>query len=287
MGRYAVSVLTADSGSMGYACVEQSVSMVDAVGYFSNFAKKRILEYSIEWLDRVKSTNDYCAACAACGEAEGKVVAAKFQEAGRGQRGNTWESPGGLNLTFSILLRPRFVPAQKQFLISKIAALAVSDWVSGYIPTGRVAVKWPNDIYVDDCKIAGILIENTFRSAEIEYSIVGVGINVNQEHFSADLPNPTSIFLHTSECVDPKQALPEVVACLNLWYEQLESGNYNLIDMRYLSRLYRKDVWASYKAGGVIFDARIRGVEPDGSLILEKRNGAVVSYAFKEVGFVV
>jgi len=124
--------------------------------------------FQVEWYKRVSSTNDVCQQYATKGADEGIVVAAEFQEQGRGQRGNAWESQEGQNLTFSVLLRPNFLPVAEQFYLSKAISLAVSDWLVAYVTNKPVKIKWPNDIYIGDSKVCGILIENSFSSKYLE-----------------------------------------------------------------------------------------------------------------------
>ena len=135
---------------------------------------ERVFEPRYTWLDSVDSTNSYCMKLAQSGEPEGLVVASFFQKQGRGQRGNRWESESGKNLTFSLLLRPSFMKVEEQFDISKIVALAISDWLKSN--NVDACIKWPNDIYVGDKKIAGILIENSFCSSTLDVSIIGIGL---------------------------------------------------------------------------------------------------------------
>lgn len=245
------------------------------------------LVFKTVWHDKVSSTNDICMDSARNGGDEGVVVAAKYQEQGRGQRGNSWESEQGLNLTFSILLLPNFLRVDEQFLISKIAAISVCDWISAYLKDKHVAIKWPNDIYIDNNKVAGILIENTFSSSTLDISVVGIGINLNQREFSTDLPNPTSLSIETNQVFDLKISLEEFLSCFNERYRQAKSGEVALIDSEYLNKLYRKDIYCTYRASNDEFKAKIVGVKPTGELMLQTEKGEERSFAFKEVVFVI
>lgn len=245
------------------------------------------LDFNTVWHDKVSSTNDICMDSARNGAGEGIVVAAKYQEQGRGQRGNSWESEQGLNLTFSILLRPDFLRVEEQFLISKIAAISVCDWIGAYLKDKHVAIKWPNDIYIENNKVAGILIENSFSSSRLDISVVGIGINLNQKEFSTDLPNPTSLFIETNRFFDVKNALDEFLSCFNERYTQAKSAQVALIDLEYLSKLYRKDIYCTYRASNDEFKAKIVGVKPTGELMLQTEKGEERSFAFKEVVFVI
>ena len=131
---------------------------------------------------------------------EGSLVIADFQTAGKGQVGNSWESEAGKNLMFSILLYPDFLPANRQFLISQIASLSVKETLEKY--TDSVTVKWPNDIYWKDRKICGMLIENDLSGQYLYCSVVGIGLNINQEIFRSDAPNPVSLTQITGKTYD-------------------------------------------------------------------------------------
>ena len=147
---------------------------------------------TIVTLDECDSTNTVLSSMPEA--ASGTVVATRRQTAGRGQRGNSWESEPDKNLTFSQLLMPRMLPAARQFELSMIVSLAIADSIDAHLPDGiRTCVKWPNDIYIGREKVCGILIENRLTGSRIERAIVGAGINVNQRVFTSDAPNPTSI----------------------------------------------------------------------------------------------
>lgn len=245
------------------------------------------VSFSTVWYNSVSSTNDLCMDFARQGEAEGVVVAAQFQEFGRGQRGNTWESISGLNLTFSILLRPTFLKVSSQFLISKIAAISVCDWISANVNDRPVSIKWPNDIYIGDSKVAGILIENSFSSSQMDISVVGIGVNLNQKEFTSDLPNPTSLGIITGRTFDLRQSLEEFLGNFKQRYIQAKERTTGPIDAEYMKRLYRKDIYCIYRASNDEFKAKIVGVKPTGELMLQTEKGEERSFAFKEVVFVI
>ncbi|MEW5846240.1 MAG: biotin--[acetyl-CoA-carboxylase] ligase [Bacteroidota bacterium] len=245
------------------------------------------MDYRIEWFKSVSSTNDICQQRANMGVAEGVVIAAEFQEQGRGQRGNAWESQAGLNLTFSMLLRPTFLPVGEQFYLSKAIALAITDWLKAYVENKPVKIKWPNDIYIGNSKICGILIENSFSGQNLETSVVGIGVNLNQINFPDDLPNPTSLLLETGKKVTPQDALPEVISCIGARYLQLVESNRVAIDNDYLNAIYRKDQLCKYYSNGEEFEATITGIHPTGELILKTSNGEIRTFAFKEVTFII
>ena len=238
----------------------------------------------VVWLDEVSSTNEYVSTLKGDNAQHGVVVAARNQTHGRGQRGNSWESESGKNLLFSVLLRPCFLEVQYQFLISKISALAVVDLLLEVIP--NITIKWPNDIYVKGNKIAGILIENSFSAANLETTIVGIGLNVNQFHFADDLPNPTSLVLETGKEADIDSLLERFCRCFELRYQQLKAGSVRQISDQYFASLYRSAGFNKYSANGEAFSARIVGVKDTGMLVLETDKGELKEFAFKEVCFV-
>ena len=206
------------------------------------------------------------------------VVVADYQTAGRGCGTNTWESERGKNMLFSILIHPVEVPVTKQFRISMAISLAILDSLEQYI--GDVSIKWPNDIYWRNGKLGGILIENSLQGVCIKDCIIGVGLNVNQQKFYSNAPNPVSLFQIYGEETDRNQLLGDILSR----FEQ-----YLLLDIksRYLSCLYRRKGYHPYTDKGGAFMAEIVDVEDDGHLLLRDDNGCDRRYAFKEVQFVI
>lgn len=226
------------------------------------------------------STNTELARLAAEGAPHGTAVSCHTQTAGRGQRGNTWESAPGQNVTMSVLLRPEGIAPREQFAISEAVALAVADVVDSCLPPSlRAEVKWPNDIYVADRKICGILIEHRISSSSIEHTVCGIGLNVNQERFLSDAPNPVSLFQLTGRRFDVGQ-IEEAVARRVVEL----AADCRKLHHTYMSRLWRREGYHPYaEPGGPAFDARITDVALTGHLTLERRDGSRATYAFKEV----
>lgn len=203
----------------------------------------------------------------------GFALMAREQTAGRGQRGNSWEAEPGMNITMSVMLRPEQVPAIRQFEISEAVALAVADTVEA-LGVGNVAVKWPNDIYVGDRKIAGILIENTLSGNMISRSVAGIGVNVNQKEFHSDAPNPVSAAQLTGQRYDLQPIAAEMVDRI---LARLGRDNH----AEYRRRLWRgSGLWTWKTPDGREFQAEIIDVAPDGMLTL---SGQPRPFAFKEV----
>jgi len=220
---------------------------------------------------------------AQAGEPEGLVVAAYVQEQGRGQRGNRWMSEEGKNITFSLLLRPIFLKVEEQFTLSKVIALSISDWLKA---NGvNAIIKWPNDIYVDDKKLAGILIENSFSGPVLEVSVIGIGLNLNQTDFSEDIPNPTSMVLLTNKQYKPEIVLSELIVSIQVRYLQLRYGLKDKIDADYINSLYRFNQYHSFTCNEGRFKAKIIGIKPTGELILETDQGEQKMFGFKEIAF--
>lgn len=216
---------------------------------------------------------------------EGDVVWASFQTAGRGQRGHVWESRRGENLTFSVVLEPDFLPSSEQFLISQVVALALVDMLSSYGIDARI--KWTNDIYVGDRKIVGILIEHTSVGSTVHRTVVGVGVNVNQEDFDPSLPNPVSMKQLGGEDYDLGEVLNRFLACLTDNYELLREGMKDDIALRYRTLMYDLDAKRKFSLpDGSVFTGTIRGVRATGELIVENEDGCEKTYLFKEIEFV-
>lgn len=223
------------------------------------------------------------------------MVYALNQTSGRGQRGNSWESEPGQNLCASAFFRPGGIPPQRQFAVSEAVALAVTDLLAAYGVDAHV--KWPNDIYAGDRKICGILIEHAVTPGEILYTIAGIGVNLNQQRFLSDAPNPVSLVQITGRTTDIGQAaklLGELLERrLSMIEPDSESGvpqpeRERLLHEEYMRKLWRGD-GKTYpfldRLRGERIEAKIADVAPDGILTLslgeEHR-----SYAFKEIEFI-
>ena len=217
---------------------------------------------------------------------EGDIILAQCQTAGRGQRGHTWESREGENLTFSLLLEPLFLSPSEQFLISECVALGVCDALLHYGIEAQI--KWTNDIYIGDRKLAGILIEHKLQGSALARTVAGIGLNVNQKAFSDDLPNPISMAQATGREFDREEVLQTVATSLMARYEQLREGGAKELQADYHQRLYRLGQEHCYALpDGSRFRGIIRGVEPTGALRIENERGELLSFLFKEVEFVI
>ncbi len=234
--------------------------------------------------DTVTSTNDKLKELLNKKELdEFTVVKAAMQTAGKGQTGNRWESEKGKNLTVSILLKPTFLDPGIQFYISKIASLAILNTLNKY--GIKALIKWPNDIYVDGKKIAGILIENSIMGTGLAESIVGIGLNINQKEFSSNVKNPVSMIHILQKETDTDKILHELQDMLHRFYKLLQDNKFEDIDHAYFDALYRRHTVSRFKDINGEFTAEILSVEPTGFLILKDTSGIIRKYAFKEVEF--
>lgn len=236
-------------------------------------------------LAEVDSTNNYANRLILSEAAEeGTVVLAHYQKKGRGQIGNHWESEAGRNLLYSIILYPQFLMTEHQFFISKVVSLGLLEFLK--METDDVAIKWPNDLYVGRKKIAGILIENAIKGKFMLHSISGIGLNVNQEIFLSNAPNPISLKQLTGKRYNVEEVADIITEKILFWYNKLKKGELDDIESAYLSHLFRFGEWSHFRKKEVEFEARITGIGDYGQLLLENRQGKTTSYMFKEVEFV-
>ncbi|MBQ9173791.1 MAG: biotin--[Bacteroidales bacterium] len=245
--------------------------------------------FQIKWLDEVDSTNNEIYRQIDSLD-NLSVLSAWDQFAGRGQRGNKWSALPGENLTFSILLRPGMdvvpeVQVLDQFRVSEISTLAVKDLLSAHGIDSKV--KWPNDIYVGNKKICGMLIENSLRGKEVSSSIIGIGINVNQTVFDPSLVNPTSMKKLSGESFPTEDLLEEFCSLFGNRIPLL--SEYATLKEEYLSDLYRKDEIHPYRnlRTGEIFRGRIIDVDGTGLLVVDTLDGRVDKFSFKEIGYII
>lgn len=252
----------------------------------------------IKWYQTIDSTNTQATRELATAE-EGTVWIADFQTAGRGQRGNKWESSKSENLTFTILFRPVFLSPAQQFLISEVASLGVCRYLRS--KGAHAMIKWPNDIYIGNKKICGMLIEHSISGDKLSGSIVGIGLNLNQKVFASDAPNPTSLALELGGEYDRKEELTRLLEYICTAYQELEDGFHKELDTEYTRDLYRlgqfhkfieidpnapADMPVEKMAAGNTITARIIGVDQYGCAILEHENGTKKTYPFKGIRYV-
>lgn len=209
------------------------------------------------------------------------VVTANYQSAGRGQRGNSWEAEKGANLLFSILISPREVTASQQFILSQAISLAIAETLLTFCPGFQI--KWPNDIYWQEKKLGGILIENELQGKHIERCVIGIGLNINQQVFHSDAPNPVSLAQIMGKNQDRDAVLLSILEKFHRLLQDIGQGETEQIISAYHKLLFRRDGFHLYRDENGIFSAAIDHVEPMGPICLKDESGNLRYYAFKEI----
>lgn len=263
--------------------------------HFCKKSKLYIMELLIKdrlilQLDEVDSTNNYMRRILKEHPEEsslrdGSLIIADYQTSGRGQMGNGWHSDKGKNLLFSMLISPKELPANEQFVISRMASIAIKNMLDQF--ASDIRIKWPNDIYMEDKKIAGMLIENDVQGKNILHSIIGIGLNINQESFPDNLPNPVSLLQITGVEHDRDYLLDIFIREFFLLYREFQKGNIAEIEKEYMLDLYRVNDYYWFENSKGSFRAKIDRVLPSGHLILKTiGDDSERKYAFKEVSFI-
>lgn len=212
------------------------------------------------------------------------LVTTDEQTAGRGQMGNTWVSDRASNLLFSMRVRPQELAASDGFVLSQAMALSITRSLQHYLPNDTVWIKWPNDIYVRDCKICGILIENTLQGKFIRQSVIGCGINVNQAEFPEGLAVPaTSLRLLNGRGYEGFPLLHDIYVRVHHYYNLIEAGNLAPIREEYHEHLLWLGEQQTFQDSAGTFRGTIQHVEDDGHLIIRDQAGTLRKYAFKEI----
>jgi BirA family biotin operon repressor/biotin-[acetyl-CoA-carboxylase] ligase len=236
-------------------------------------------------LEEVDSTNTYLSNLAATEKLpDGSVVCAAHQYAGKGQRGNSWIVEKNMNLTFSILYFPTFMSIDKQFLLSQAISLGVYDYL--ITKCNSVTIKWPNDLYVGNKKIGGLLIENAIKGDKLAQVIIGVGLNINQASFDLSLTNATSLSLENKELYNLDAELLDLLTSIERRFLQLKNAQFLNIKDQYLKVLYLHQQWHIYKLpDGTHLEGKIIGFDDDGLLIIEDLEAQIHKFANKEIIF--
>jgi BirA family biotin operon repressor/biotin-[acetyl-CoA-carboxylase] ligase len=250
--------------------------------HYLNIIKSCTMTHKIIKFETIESTNSYAYDLLKRETPpEGTIIWATEQTHGRGRHNNTWESEKGKNLTISLILYPAFINTEEQFLLSKAISLGIFDYLNEYV--NNVTIKWPNDIYVNNDKIAGILIENSICGNRFDHSIVGIGLNVNQVHFTSNAPNPASMKLQLGRDIDLDTCLHELTETIDIRYDMLRNKKFGRINTDYLSHLYLYKIFTSYKSKQDEFEARIIDVENNGLIVIETSNKKIMRFSFNEV----
>jgi BirA family biotin operon repressor/biotin-[acetyl-CoA-carboxylase] ligase len=236
-------------------------------------------------LKEVASTNNFLKELLSNSKpvADGTVIMAESQYAGRGQQANRWHSEGGKNLTFSLLLKPSFLALTQQFDLTRTISLGVVTALQH--ATGLpIQIKWPNDIYHGDKKLGGILIENLVQGSTIKNSVIGIGLNINQESFPSGIPNPTSVKQILQKDYDLPVLLSQICSGIEGWYLKLKAGRVDEIRQQYLSNLYWLNQERDFASDKEMFKGTITGVRNNGFLVLSTKNGEK-EFTLKQIEF--
>ena len=247
----------------------------------------------------IDSTNSYLQNLLDKGEdVADNVVVTDFQTSGKGQGRNVWQSENGKNLLFSIALDMSFLKAEDQFLLTQMVSVAMINVLKKYLPEENLFIKWPNDIYFNNRKIAGILIKNEIKGMMLGTSIIGIGLNVNQTDFDESLPNPISMKMITGKDYDLEEILLaiscQLSAVSNYVNRQQTTDNrpcitfnfqFSTFNSQYTSYLYRYNQWAFYEHEGEVKEMMITGYDRFGRLILKEKNDREVVCDLKEIVF--
>jgi len=246
-------------------------------------ANTLFLGKDIHFLPDCHSTNDIALQALRQKEVyEGSIFITNHQTRGKGQRGNTWETKPGENLTFSLVLQPHFLDLSEQFLLNMAISNAIRQGMQEYIP--QLQVKWPNDLVVPGVgKIGGILIENLVGSKGWEYAVVGIGININQIQFAS--PQATSLSLVTGNTYPLEELFKLLIVHLEQAYIALKKGKNALLIQEYVQHLYLIEKWAVFKVGEQELEGKIIGLTEVGNLLLELPSGRQQSFGIKEISF--
>ncbi len=240
----------------------------------------------------IESTNSYLQNLLDNGEdVADNIVVTDFQTSGKGQGKNVWHSEEGKNLLFSITLDMSFLKAEDQFLLTQMVSVAVIDVLKKYLPEENLFIKWPNDIYFNDKKIAGVLIKNEIKGMMMGTSIIGIGLNVNQTDFDESLPNPISMKIIMGKDYDLEKILLEVTESLSHQVTKCQSQRQchrqSPIANSYINHLYRYKQWAFYEHEGRLKEMMIIGYDRFGRLMLKEKNNREVICDLKEITFVI
>lgn len=244
------------------------------------------MSLSYKHFAQLDSTNAYLQRKQSENDIRGWVVSADEQTAGKGMGNNGWESEAGKNLTFSLALDVGFLPAERQFLLSEAVALGLIHALDALLPEERLHIKWPNDIYYENRKLAGILINSTIKADKMDVSIIGIGLNVNQIRFNDWPTHPISMKMITGKDYDLRPLLEQVAEHILTMVQQLQSAP-TTIEQDYLKRLFRYRIWGDYEVAGKTMKLFIEGIDSFGRLMMVDEMRKEYCFDVKEIKFVV
>ncbi len=249
--------------------------------------KRLVIGSEINRFEELDSTNGYLSdLCRKKDVKNGSLVIAGYQTSGRGQENNTWYSSAGKNLLFSIFINTEFIRTENQFLLHKFVSLGIADFLKKTIDTTGhiVSIKWPNDIYLGNKKAGGILIQNQIQGKYMDHTIIGIGLNINEEYFPQDIPNPVSLFQITGKEFNLNDCLESLLDELDKRYQQIFYGVDESIHSDYLKSLYKYNEKHRYSVNDEIKEGIIRGINEYGKLIIEFKEGNK-EFDLKEIEF--
>ena len=237
-------------------------------------------------LEQIDSTNAYLQRQQSEHDIRNWVVSADEQTAGKGMGSNGWESEVGKNLTFSLALDMGFLPAERQFLLSEAVPLGIIEVLDTLLPSEKLSIKWPNDIYFENRKLAGILINSTIKANMMDVSIFGIGLNVNQMKFKDWPTHPISLKMVTGKEYDLKPLLEQIAERILIKVQQLQSTPTS-IEKDYLKRLFRYRTWADYEVEGKVLRLFMTGIDSFGRLQLLDTENKPHCFDIKEIRFII
>ena len=244
------------------------------------------MDFKVENIEAVPSTNNYLFDLVEKKDLdEGLVIITDNQTAGKGLGENHWESEAGKNLTFSILLKPFFLKPEQQFVLTQIVSLAILKACKKELNSELLKIKWPNDIYAGNKKLAGILVQNIIKGNSISHSIIGIGINVNQENFVSNAPNPVSMIQLLEKPLKLDSLLTDILSEIEKIYQPLTTETTSWLNNNYTNNLYRIDQTYFFTDKDGRFRGEILGVNNYGQLKVKKPSGQICIYSYKEIEF--
>ena len=235
---------------------------------------------------QLDSTNAYLQRFQTDADIRNWVVSTDEQTAGKGMGTNGWESAKGQNLTFSLALDTSFLPAERQFLLSEAVPLGIVKVLDSFLSVEKLFIKWPNDIYYDGHKLAGILINSTIKANMMDTSIIGIGLNVNQMKFKDWPTHPISLKMITGKDYELQSLLEQISESIVAEVERLKK-NSPAIEQDYLSRLFRYRTWADYRVGEKTLRLFMTGIDPFGRLQLVDETNKPYCFDIKEIKFLI
>ncbi|MER0439780.1 biotin--[acetyl-CoA-carboxylase] ligase [Emticicia sp. W12TSBA100-4] len=252
-----------------------------------NFQPKTLfLGKNTVYLPSCHSTNDIAAEIIQTKRVfDGTIVITSDQTAGRGQRGNSWETLPNQNITVSMILKPDFLNIAQQFRLNIAVSLGIYEFLCKYLSDG-LTIKWPNDVYVGNRKMGGVLIENTLSGTRIAYSVIGIGLNINQLSFLNDKAISLRLASQCQDDFEIEKLIEQLCECIEKYYLQLKNGHTDVQKKKYLERVFRFGEWHQYEQNGERFFGKIVDVAETGHLMMEIGE-EVKKFDFKEVSFVI